>query len=290
MKVLLLVLGLVLINQSFAQNMIEIQGHRGARGILPENSIIGFKKAVDLGVQTLELDIIISGDRQVVVSHEPWLNPDICKDPDGNIVKDKSFNLYEMTYEEISKCDCGGMGNSKYPEQEKISTYKPLLSEMLQVMEAYCSDKGVDIKYNVEIKSNSKEVNKSQPPVDEYIALVFEVVKEIPLSRINIQSFDKEVLIAWKKTYPDYELAYLVGNLKSWNANIEDLGFTPEIYSPNYRLINSSKVKEIQAAGMKVIPWTVNKVDDLEKVMDYNVDGIITDYPGRAIELLKARN
>ena len=115
-----------------------------------------------------------------------------------------------------------------------------------------------------------------------------EVIKDLPLDQIIIQSFDPRVLVALNSKYPRYTLAYLISNQKSWQKNVEELTFTPDIYSPHHRLISSTSVKELQEAGIKVIPWTVNSRNDIQKVIEMNVDGLITDYPGLAINTLKS--
>ena len=134
---------LLLTVNSFSQEF-DIQGHRGCRGLLPENSIVAMKKAVDLGVTTLELDVVISADHQVLLSHEPFLSHEICLDSNGNEIyenNEKSYNLYKMNYDEIRKCDCGSKIHPRFLSQEKVKTYKPLLSEMIDSVENYIQKK-----------------------------------------------------------------------------------------------------------------------------------------------------
>lgn len=112
-----------------SETQIDIQGHRGCRGLFPENSLPAFEKAIDLGVTTLELDLAITKDHKVVVSHEPYMNSVICFDPDGNTIDasmERKYNLYQMTHEEIKQFDCGSKVHSNYPNQKKLKTYKPL--------------------------------------------------------------------------------------------------------------------------------------------------------------------
>lgn len=281
---------IICMNSSYGQiSSVEIQGHRGARGLLPENSIEGFVKAIELGVHTVELDVIISADQQVVVSHEPWLNPKICLDENGEQVTDKSKNLYKMDYPDIKKCDCGSLGNSNFPSQQPVKIHKPLLSEVIKESERAASMRGWEVKYNIELKSNPEGDGIHHPAPRDFSELVYEAIKELPRERVNIQSFDKRIIQTWHEMYPDFILAYLVANLKSWEKNIEELGFQPEIYSPNYRLINKKKVEQIHAMGMKVIPWTVNKEEDMKKCIEMGVDAIITDYPDIALKLVGER-
>ena len=178
----------------------EIQGHRGSRGLMPENTIPAFKKAIDLGVHTLELDVIISKDKKVVVSHDPFFNPNCTTDPSGKfITKENKGNLYQLTYEEIKKHDVGLRGNKDFPEQQKMTVYKPLLEDMIRESEKYAKAKGVKpLKYNIEIKSEEKEYDISQPKVEEFSDLVYQIIiKQLPPERVTLQSFDYNVLKFW---------------------------------------------------------------------------------------------
>ncbi|NRT15263.1 glycerophosphoryl diester phosphodiesterase/esterase/lipase [Flavobacterium sp. 28A] len=266
----------------------ELQGHRGARGLAPENTLPAFKKALDLGVNTLELDVVISEDNQVVVSHEPWLNYEITLDAKGkNITKEDAlaFNIYKNKYKTIKKYDVGAIGNPKFPEQEKLKTYKPLLAEVIK----YAETRNPAIFYNIEIKSTpEEEANGFQPSVKDFSDLLISELKKsnLPLNRITIQSFDPRVLEYLHKTYPDYQLSFLTFE-NDFETNMKALTFIPEIYSPYYVLLNDIEVENIHQKNMKVIPWTVNNKEDMVRLLTMNVDGIITDYPNIGIPLRK---
>ena len=270
--------------QTHAQTF-DLQGHRGCRGLMPENSWPAFEKALELGVTTLEMDVVISKDRQVVVSHEPYFLNSYALDPNGQpIEKGKNDNLYLLTYAQIKKYDIGSKGNADFLEQEKIKTYKPLLSEVLKKAEAYCrAHNRAPVAYNIEIKSEASEYDKSQPQPAAFSELVYKVIKEnVPLERVTLQSFDFEVLKYWQKQmetgkYQKVKLAALVSNLKGIERNLEDLGFTPAIYSPYYKLLSKQKVAQLHQKGMRVIPWTVNDVSAMKEVKAMGVDGLITD-------------
>ncbi len=278
---------------AYTQSSFDWQGHRGCRGIMPENTIPAFKKALELGVTTLELDVVISKDKQVVVSHEPFFSPEICQDAAGKPVSKEqspSYSLYQLTYAEIQSFDCGSRGNSRFPDQQKMVVHKPLLSEVLQMTLQYCREKSIPlVQFNIEIKSTPAGDDVLHPSVPEFSALVYQVVKEyIPLEHLILQSFDFRTLQYWHEHYPAVRLAALVENAKSVSANIQDLGFTPQIYSPYYKLLSGKEaVRKIHAAGMKVIPWTINEVKDMRKVKSWGVDGIITDYPNRIADVGK---
>lgn len=273
-----------------AQPTFDWQAHRGGRGIMPENSLPAFQNALRIGVTTLELDVVISKDKQVVVSHEPFFSADICRDAQGNdIARDKTkYNLYQLTYDEIRQFDCGAKGNKNFPEQQKQTVYKPLLSEVLQLAERYCNDNHLPaMHYNIEIKSSPEGDHVFHPGVAEFSDLAYQVIRQhVPLERVILQCFDFRVLKYWKEKYPTVALAALVSNQKSVESNVADIGFTPQIYSPYYKSLTSKKkVERIHQLGMKLIPWTVNEVADMQKLKDWGVDGIITDYPDRITQV-----
>jgi len=263
---------------------IDIQGHRGARGILPENSIPGFLAALDSGVTTIEIDVVVSKDGLIVVSHEPYMNHDICLDSGGNRInksEGKEHNIYQYDYEEIMKFDCGSIGNSDFPEQQKIKISKPLLSDVIKTVEKHIKNYTFfEVDYNIDIKSGRSTDNSNHPPPREFSDLVYEVIDAyLPWERVNVQSFDFRVLKYWHQQYPGVRLAVLVANIKSIDTNLANLGFKPEIYSPYYKLLNRRKVRNLHKRGLKVIPWTVNDAKQMKKIMGWGVDGIITDYP-----------
>lgn len=272
---------------------IDIQGHRGARGLLPENTIEGFLLALDHGVTTLELDLAVTSDRLLVVSHEPWMSAAICLTPTGDTIPhsdERKYNIFEMTYSEVRQFDCGSMGNQRFPQQQPLAIFKPLLSDVFTSVEAYCLNKNLDPKprYNIEIKSMPQGDSLFHPSPPEFSDLVYKLVSQsIPWQRVNIQSFDFRVLQYFHDTYPDVKLAVLIENEATIEQNLATLGFTPSIYSCWYKLLKQEDVARLQEMGMKVIPWTVNELADMQQLVDWGVDGIITDYPDRAKQLKK---
>lgn len=274
---------------------IDIQGHRGARGMLPENTIPAFIYALDQGVTTLELDVVISKDKKVVVSHEPWMSADICLKEGGAAFskkEEKELNLYQMTYDEIKTFDCGLKGNPRFDEQEPVATVKPLLEDVIKAVEWHIkSYSGYEVDYNIEIKSDPKGDGVYHPSVKEFSDLVYATINRyLPMERIVIQSFDFRVLKYWNKAYPEVRLAVLIENLNSPDKNLRELGFIPAIYSPYFKLINEKKIEGLHNQDVKVIPWTVNDPDDMLKLVQQGVDGLITDYPNRANALGLTRN
>jgi glycerophosphoryl diester phosphodiesterase len=268
----------------------DIQGHRGCRGLMPENTIPAFLKAVDIGVTTLELDVVVSKDKQLVVSHEPYLSPTICTGLEGENFEDaKKYNLYQMTYTEISQCDCGSKVHPKYPEQQKIKVSKPLLMSVIDTIEAYIKEKKLrPVLYNIETKSEVETDNIAHPAPAEFVRLLYDVLKEKGiLGRTTVQSFDIRTLQAIKRLDDKLSLALLVAEKPYFAENIKELGFKPAIYSPYYILVTDTLVQYCRSEGIKLIPWTVNEYEEMLKLKKLGVDGIITDYPNRAMKLVK---
>lgn len=282
---------LILFSQDF-----DIQGHRGCRGLFPENTIEAMKKAIDLGVTTLEMDVVISKDKQVLLSHEPFLSHEICLDKNKKEIieaNEHSYNLYQMNYDEIKSCDCGSKIHPRFQAQEKLETYKPLLSDVIYFVEEYVSklqkgDPGRKIYYNIETKSDPKGDGIFHPEPKEFVDLLVSVLKNTTISnRVYIQSFDVRTLQYLHQKYPEYKTVLLVENKMSIQENLKTLGFKPDVYSPEFILLNKDKVEFLHKKRIKVIPWTVNKPDDMKQVISYGVDGLISDYPNRYFDLKK---
>ncbi|MFD1016603.1 glycerophosphodiester phosphodiesterase family protein [Winogradskyella rapida] len=272
-----------------SEKNIDVQGHRGCRGLMPENTLEAFTTAIDLGVETLELDIVISKDRKVVVSHEPYMNPVICLSPEGMELPEDSkadYNLYEMDYKQIKAFDCGTKLHPTYPNQEKFKTYKPLLSEVFELIKAKASS----VKVNIEIKSAPSYYDVFTPQPKAYVALVLEVIEAHQMeNRVNLQSFDTAILEAVKVQSPHMPMALLVDGKEDIDTKLEQLTFHPEIISPYFKLLSAENVSAYQSQGYKVIPWTVNIKADMAQMQAYQVDGIITDYPDVLINLLQSK-
>jgi len=289
MKVKLLIAACFLFGQLEAQYIprFEVQGHRGARGLFPENSIPGFLAALDLGVTTVELDVVITKDKQVILSHEPWMAASICLKPSGDSIKiaeQKKYNIYKMTYDEVLQFDCGSKGHVLFPSQQKQESYKPLLSDVIVAVEDHIRNYSQYlVDYNIELKSTPVGDKIYHPGVEEFSDLVYELIDQyLPLERVVIQSFDFRVLRYWHKKYPDVRLSALVENMNSIDANLNALGFKPSIYSPDYRLLTREKVQYLHKKRIRVIPWGINEEAEMLAYKGMGVDGFITDYPDRA--------
>src|ERR1041384_7774309 len=268
----------------------DVQGHRGCRGLMPENTIPAFLYAVDLGVTTLEMDLAVTKDKQLVVSHEGWMSAAIALDSLGKAIKEKDekkHNIYKMNYNDVAKYDVGSKPNERFPEQKKMKVSKPLLKDVIISVEDYIKGHALyEVDYNIEIKAEPSTDDKFHPKVKEFSELVFNVIDEyLPWDRVVIQSFDFRVLKYWHENHPGVRLAALVENLNTIDENLKELGFTPSIYSPEYHLLSKEEIRHCHEKKMRVIPWTVNDAKEMEELKSWGVDGLITDYPDRAKEL-----
>jgi len=271
--------------QGIGEKAIDWQGHRGARGLAPENAIPAFLKALSYSsITTLELDVVISADGKVVVSHEPWLNPKICFDVNGNPIKgNEKINLFKMDYSEIKKCDCGSRVNPLFPEQKAEFSYKPLLNEVVKEVKRYCKNSKRPMpRFNIEIKSNPFSDGIFTPEVAVFVDIVRKEIKKLKLEQnACIQSFDPRALRYLHEKEKEWVLVYLVEKAGVVKQQMEELGFKPAIYSPHFEKVTQAIVDECHQLGMKIIPWTVNETTQMKKLVQYGVDGIITDYPNR---------
>ena len=271
----------------------DLQGHRGARGLAPENTIPAFLAAIEIGVTTLELDVVISADSVVVVSHEPWMSSDICTQPSGEPVPAGSrddFNMYRMTYEEIRSFDCGSMRHPRFPRQEPTPAVKPKLVDVIAAAEAWTDERGLPPQfYNIETKSRPESDNEFHPEPATFVRLLIEAIDAGGIrDRAIIQSFDVRTLQVATRVAPDLDLALLIASEldDGFDQNLESLGFEPEIYSPHYPLVTADLIAAARERGIRVIPWTVNEWEEMQRLKEMGVDGLITDYPDVGVKLL----
>lgn len=274
---------------------MDIQGHRGCRGLLPENTIPGFIKAIDLGVNTLELDVVVTKAGDVIISHEPFFNHELGTPPDGfdiTELNEKSHNLYPLTLAEIQSYDVGLKPHPRFPIQKKIKVYKPSLDEMVEKVESYAQSENIDpLLYNIEIKRVPEHDGIFHPKMEDFADIVCDKIMSLGiLERTTVQCFDVETLKYVHKKYPKYRLVYLIQNMEPVEENIEKLGFKPYVYSPYYQLVTSNLIDYCRKENIKLIPWTVNEETDIENMFDLGVDGIISDYPDKVIEIKLSRS
>ena len=246
------------------------QGHRGCRGLMPENSLPAFLHALDFqAIKTLELDLAVSKDGHLVVSHEPWFNPAICTLPNGDSISRRDaerYLIYERTLTEIQGFDCGSKGNTRFPAQQRQRIYKPTLAEVVAAVRARLG--GKDIRWNIEIKSQPDWDGIRTPAVAAFARLVVEELRHLGIEhQATVQSFDVRALQAVKKLDASITLALLIENANGFDYNIDQLGFQPNIYSPYYLLVNKKLVRQCHSKGIQLIPWTVNDVNSMRRLI-----------------------
>ena len=266
--------------------LFDKQGHRGCRGLMPENTIPAFIKAIDLGVTTLELDVVITFDKRVLVSHEPFFNHEITTRADGTFVNEedeKKSNIYKMSYEQTLQFDVGLKPHPRFPHQQKIKVTKPLLSDMIDSVEAYVKQQSHELMYyNIETKCLPDTDDIFHPKPSEFVDLLMNVIltKNIK-ERVTIQSFDMRTLQYLKINFPSVKtsLLYEPTITKELSQQIKELGFVPDIYSPDYTTVNQSLVNECRDKGIQLLPWTVNDLKIMQGLKQMGVNGVISDYP-----------
>lgn len=267
------------------------EGHRGTRGYMPENTVASMKKAIDNGANIIELDIQISKDNQVMVSHDPYINRNISLLPDGSEIPEadaRKYILHQMPYDSIRKFDVGSKYHADFPQQKKMKSYIPLFGELIDSVELYTREKELKpIIYNIEIKANPDKDGEYQPVPAELVDRVMEVVRSKDIdNRYYVQSFDIRQIQEVHNRYPGVVIGFLTSNKElSLEDNLKNIGFTPDIYSPNYKLATAELIKKCHERGMKFVPWTVNTLGEMKELKDLGVDGIITDYVNLLSEL-----
>lgn len=319
MKKVFVILGLFFSSTAYCQQKLDVQAHRGGMSLMPENTIPAMLNAVKLGAKTLELDVVISKDGKVVVSHDNYMSANFMRKPNGSDIskeEEKSLNLYQMTYDSISRFDAGTKPHPMYPQQLKLKIQKPLLSDLIDSVETYVKkNKLKPVYYNIETKCSPMGDEKYHPLPEVFVKTMMGVINKKGIKkRVIIQSFDVRTLKILHQTEPNVHLALLVSGkmnlteeqLKNYglsakevadffkqmnagnsgiDADLAILGFVPHIYSPYFSGVNAEMVKKAHDKNMRIVPWTVNKEEDMLVLGKLGVDGIITDCPDVLIRL-----
>jgi glycerophosphoryl diester phosphodiesterase len=295
--------------------VFDLQGHRGARGLAPENTIESFSTALAIGVTTLELDVGMTKDGVVVVHHDEWLNPDTTRGPDGAFLSRRGPAIYSLTLEELKRYDVGRLKPgtayaASLPEQRpQDGVHIPTLAEVFAL-----SKRADHIRFNIETKLTPAS-GADVPEPEPFAEAVAAVVREAGLAeRVSIQSFDWRILRVLRRVEPDI----LRGGLTSeqpdydtiqrgkpgaspWTAGLDVNqvgGSVPRlvaaadcgVWSPAFEDLTSECIAEASALGIRVIPWIVNEPDQMDRLVRMGVAGIITDYPDRLRRVLAANN
>lgn len=289
----------------------DAQGHRGARGLLPENTLPAFERALQVGVHTLELDIGVTADGVAVVAHDPYLNPAITRDAGGQWLPGpkgpllKSLTLAQLQAFDVGRIQPGTAYATTFSTQQpRDGTRVPTLAQVFDLVKSRGAN---HVRFNIETKINPNQPDDTAPPEAMVHALLKAVRDAGMAQRVAIQSFDWRTLQLVQKLEPAIPTVYLTVQTSnndntrdgSWNAGFKlaEHGSVPRmvkaagaaVWSPNGGAVTEALIKEAQALGLKVIPWTINKPEDMERLIGWGVDGIITDYPDRLRELMARR-
>jgi glycerophosphoryl diester phosphodiesterase len=295
----------------------DLQGHRGARGLAPENTLAAFETALAVGVTTLELDLAMTKDGVLVVSHDRTLNPDHTRGPDGKFLETEGPAIRSLTLAELQRYDVGRLKPgtayaADFSEQRAIDgTRIPALTELFDMVKRFGAD---HVRFNIETKVTPTSGAETPDP-ETFAAALAKAVREAGLTaRVSIQSFDWRTLAAMRSIAPEIERVCLTVealNFDSvrrgepgpspWLAGLDIGDFAGSVprlvaaagcatWSPLYRNAKPDDVAAAKALGLKVIPWTVNERTDMERLIALGVDGIITDYPDRLRAVMAEKN
>lgn len=281
-------------SQSFdLHDYVDLQAHRGGAGLMPENTISAMKNALDLHVNTLEFDLQVSADNQVVVSHDNYFHSRYAMRPDSSLVlkEDPKEYLYTMPYDSIVKYDVGLRPVDRWPEQKKISEHKPLASDLIDFAEQYAKKQHLSApRYNIEIKSmEGKGEGTLWPEYKAFCDICIPLLQAKGLGdRLVVQSFDVRALEYIHQHYPEVELSYLTDEDENDIAAILDnLSFVPRWWSPHYSVITRENIAYCHAMGIKVVPWTVDDPKEIARMVKCGADAIISNYPDRLISVVR---
>jgi glycerophosphoryl diester phosphodiesterase len=292
-----------------------LQGHRGARGLAPENTLAGFAKALEIGVTTIETDLAVTKDGVLVLSHSPHLNPDITRGPDGEWLAPPTPPIHSLALVDLRRFDVGRIKPFTpyylqfFSQVPADGSRIPTLQELFD----FATTSGKKPRFNVETKI-SPDSSDTTPDPESFARLVVETVRRAGMTgRTTIQSFDWRTLLAAKRIAPEIETACLTsqtgspdniqadsGRASPWLAGLDQRRYSDSLpklvraagcgtWLPFQRDLGAAAVKEAQALGLKVVPWTINSRSDMVRMIDMGVDGFITDYPDVARQIMKSK-
>lgn len=307
-------------------DVFDLEAHRGGRDVRPENTLYSYAYAIELGATSIECDMQLTKDGQIVMSHNPILNSDITRDENGNYIENNKYDICLMTVDELKKFDVGVMdpncgeyydlhGKTQFTYDAKI----PTLEELMQLIQSY-GDKNIVL--NIETKSYPDPASagyKNNADPKKFVEVFNNIVKKYDMEdRVVLQSFDWQTLIEMKKLNPNISTSALWQEQPSWGRDSESLrryekkkspwlggldikdyqgnpvkaahAIGADIISPYYTEISKKDVDEAHSLGMKVVPWTVNNEKDMNMLLDMGVDGIISDKPWLLKQVLEKRN
>lgn len=293
MKKIIFICAAALAMAACCRTQVDVQAHRGGMGLMPENTLAAMINAVDLGVNTLEMDLVVTSDGKVILSHDLYFHSRYATRPDGTSIEknDPKEYIWTMPYDSVLKYDVGMKENKDWPEKKCQPAVKQLLSEVIAGVENYTTEKGLKpMKYNIEIKSAAgKGEGVNWPEYKQFVDICAAELKACGLGdRLIIQSFDSRALNYLNENYPDFILSYLTRDTDvDYEKFMGLLNFTPEWLSPNHKVVTAEFLAEAAKRGMKVVTWTVDEPEEMQRLLDLKVDAIITNYPDRLLKILE---
>ncbi len=272
----------------------QVHGHRGCADAVPANTIPAFLRATATGCHWLEMDVVITGDDQVLVSHEPWIDPLICRDPEGRAISEvegRAINIFQLPLAEVQRYGCFPAGSNEVSKGIP-SAPKPTLAEMVQAVRGFAKDSAIPTPgFNIEVKSEPALYGSYQPAPARFAERVVQEVIALGIAEhCIIQSFDTAILETMHLIAPRIPLALLVDNADGWEINLDRLTFTPDYYSTAFSLANAQLAAALQGLGIGLLVWTVNEEADMQRMLELRVAGLITDRPKAAMALLAQRH
>ncbi len=275
--------------------VVGVEAHRGGMGLYPEETLAAMLNAVKLGVNTLEMDLCVTQDKKVVLSHDKYFHPRYSSHPDGTAVTpdEPRTYLYEMPYSEVVRWDVGNRFNPAWPEKRCMPAVKPLAADVISAVEAWTKANGhYPMHYDIEIKSDPDSEEGVEgvnwPEYHEFTDLCMEVLESLDLGdRLMIQCFDERALNYIHEKYPGHTLAYLVEDYETdFDQYMSLLDFTPEWLSAPHENVDADLVAKARARGMKLNTWTVDDPDEMRRLIGLGVDAIISNYPDRLLKVV----
>jgi glycerophosphoryl diester phosphodiesterase len=315
LKILVLSTFLVFNLPAMAERTIDLQGHRGARGLLAENTLSSFAAALKSGVTTLELDVLVTQDNVLVIHHDPALNPDITRDGEGKFLMNKGPDIRQMTFQQLQSYDVGQI-KATTPYGKIFASQKPQdgirIPRLKDLFELVQQGGHQQVKFAIETKITPQRPEQTPEP-EKFVELLLQEIQSYGLEdRVQILSFDWRTLQLVKKMAPKMPTVYITAQLavldnlaiksgrpSEWTAGFQyaQYGSVPKMikaaggthWSSFWRELDAQKVREAQDLGLKVIAWTVNDRQSMAQMLDLGVEGLVTDRPDIAASLLKER-
>lgn len=315
LKTALLIASLLLSPLVMAQKTIDLQGHRGARGLLAENTLSSFAAALQWGVTTLELDVVVTSDDVLVIHHDPALNPDITRDAQAQFLTAKGPDIRKMSFQQLQTYDVGRInphtayGRNFASQKPQDGVRVPRLQDLFEMVRAGGHQ---SVKFAIETKITPLRPDQTPEP-EKFVSLLLNDIRRHGLEdRVQILSFDWRTLQAVQKMAPGVPTVYLTaqlpaldnvaiktGQASAWTAGFQhaQYGSIPHMikaaggthWSSFWRELDAQKVRLAQDLGLKVLAWTVNDRQAMGQMLDLGVDGLVTDRPDIAADLLKER-